>query len=350
MTTPWLTTREDVRAALDAGDTPRNNRLVDAAIRAATTDVETLCRRSFRPTVATRYFPWPLPDRRSSTYRIWFDAHDLITATTVTTGDLTLTTDDYYLEPVNTGPPYTRLELNQGSASASFDVGSTFQRGISIAGLWGHSNVEETVGTLAAAITDTTGTTVTVSNAATVGVGDLLRVGAERLQVTDRGWAATGTTLAADLAALDSARSITVADGSTINPGEVLLIDSERVEVTDVVGDTVTAHRAVAGTVLAAHTNGATIYAARALTVERAAFGTTASAASLAATVWRHVAPAEATELAKAKAVVRVVRQRAGYVPSAGSGSGAAAIPSDEDLERMEALCRAALGRKARTR
>lgn len=349
MTTTWLTTREDVRAALDTGDTPRNQRLIDDAITASSASVEKLCNRRFRPTVATRYFPWPHPDRRSSTWRIWFDQHDLISATSVTSGATALTSDLYYLEPVNTGPPYTRLELNLGEAGAVFSSSDTFQRGLSIYGLWGYANDERSGGTLAAAISSTTATSVTVADGSLVGIGDLLRVGAERLQVTGRAWVTTGTTITADLAALNSATTITVADGTAIHAGEVIMIGSERLDVTDVVGNTVTALRAVNGSVLAAHTSGATVYASRTLTVERGAYGTTAATASQGAAVAVHVIPALAARLARAEALVDLVQGRAGYALSTGAGQAAQDITA-EGLARLRNDCYLGLGRKARTR
>lgn len=349
MTTTWLTTREDVRAALDSGDTPRNQRLIDQAITAASASVEKLCNRRFRPTVATRYFAWPHPDRRSSTWRIWFDGHDLITATTVTAGDTTYTSGEYFLEPVNTGPPYTRLELDLGETAAGFDTASTFQRGVSIYGLWGHSNDERSGGTLASAISSTTATTITVSDASLIGIGDLIRIGSERLQVTGRVWVTTGTTISADVAALDGTRSISVANGTAINAGEVLLIDSERLDVTDVVGNTVTAVRAVNGSVLAAHTSGATVYASRTLTVERGAYGTTAATASQAATIAVHTPPPLAFRLTRAEAIVDLIQGRAGYTLATGSGQAAQDITA-EGLERLRRDCYLALGRKVRTR
>lgn len=333
MTTTWLTTREHVRAVLGDAPSPRINRLIDGAIATGSGKVLSLCHlATIRPVTATRYFPHPDPVARSVWWRLWLDEHTLISATAITAGGVAVT--DYNLEPVNSGPPYTSVEVNLGGTS-TFTTGATFQRGISIAGLWGHSNTERAAGALAAAVPDTTGTTITVTDAAEVGVGDLIRIDSERMQITDRSWATTGTTITADLAALDSARTISVADGTAIHPGELLLIGSERLEVIDIVANTVTAIRAVDGSVLAAHTNGTTVQASRALTVQRAAAGTTAATHSTAATVYAHVVPAEAEQLATAETLALL--------------GLTAAAQQYGDIVDLRAGCRRALGRMGRT-
>ncbi len=346
MTTTWLTTREDVRAALDTGDLRRTNRAIDQAIATGSRAVEQLCHlATFRPVAATRYFPWPDPHTPSAWWRLWLNEHTLIAATSITSGGVAAT--DYNLEPVNTGPPYRSVEINLAGTSA-FRSGDTFQRGISIVGLWGVRNDERPAGALDAAIASTTATTITVTDGSAVAVGDLLRVDSERLQVTDRTWGTTGTTITANLDPLDSARSITVADGTAVQVGEILLIDAERVEVTDVVGNTVTAQRAVHSSVLTAHTTGATVYASRVLTVERGACGTTPAAHTDGTSISAHTVPAEPAELALAEACVILGLRRAGYSRTAGSSAGKV-DSSGTGIDDLRRSCYRAWGRKTRT-
>src|SRR5690606_5535100 len=87
------------------------------------------------PVLATRYFDWP-SNQYSSAQRIWFDENELISATSVTAGGGIINPGDLFLEPVNSGPPFTYVEVNRNT-SASFDNSGTRQRAVEIVGLWG---------------------------------------------------------------------------------------------------------------------------------------------------------------------------------------------------------------------
>ncbi|PZT70197.1 hypothetical protein DN402_31760 [Streptomyces sp. SW4] len=110
--------------------------------------------------------------------------------------------------------------------------------------------------------TTTAGTlTVDGRTSAAVGVGSVLRVGSERMLVTGRTMAATGQTLAADLTVQKKDVTVTVADASGFAVDETVLIDAERMLIVDIAGNTLIVERAVDGSVLAAHTTGAALYA-----------------------------------------------------------------------------------------
>src|SRR5258706_968268 len=146
----WYATREDVKSALDSAETARNNAQVDRAIESSSRSVESQLNRRFYPQVATRYFPWP-NWQYAWPWRLWLDYDELISVTSLTSGSTVISPSSYFLEPVNTGPPYTSVEINLGS-QASFGVSTTFQRSIAIVGTWGFSADEEPAGTLAAAV------------------------------------------------------------------------------------------------------------------------------------------------------------------------------------------------------
>jgi hypothetical protein len=317
----WYATREDVKTALDAKETARNNGQVDRAIAAATPAIEGLLHRRFYPSVATRSFPWPDEGWSSRPWRLWLDADELISATTLTSGATTIAATDYLLEPANAGPPYNRIEINL-AGSAAFTSGVTHQRAISIAGVWGGCPADEdSAGTLAAAVTTTTATTVDVSDSAAIGVGHLIRVDTERMLVTDKTMLTTGQTLQTPLTANAANVAVAVTNGAAYTTGEVLLLDSERMLVVDIAGNTLTVKRAWDGSVLAAHT-GSTIYAARRLTVTRAALGTTAATHLSNAAVARHVVPDLVHQLAVAEAINSLLQETAGYARTVGSGEG----------------------------
>jgi hypothetical protein len=111
----WYCTREDVKTALDSAETARNNAQIDRAINGGAGSVETQLNRRFYPWTGTRTFPWP-NQQYARPWRLWLDYDELISATTIVTGGTTLNVGtDVYLEPANTGPPYTRLEINLSS-------------------------------------------------------------------------------------------------------------------------------------------------------------------------------------------------------------------------------------------
>lgn len=319
MAQPWYATREEVARTLDVKVTARSNAQIDRALAAASRSVEGLCHRRFYPETATRYFNWPNAQRARS-WRLWLDDSELISVTTLSSGGTTISASDFFLEPNRTGPPYRSIELDLDS-SAAWGGGDTHQRDITITGLWGYRNDETTAGTLAEAL-DASETAVDVDGdtAAAVGVGSVLRVDSERFLVTGRAQLDTGQNLGADLTATANGVTVAVTDGTAYAVDEVLLIDSERMLIVDIAGNNLTVKRAWDGSVLAAHTTGADIYAARTLTVERGALGTTAATHDSAATVYRWDPPAPVRELTVAEALNTLLQGQAGYARTAGTG------------------------------
>lgn len=340
----WYVTREAVKAALES-TTAINDRRIDAAIDAASRSVENLCHRKFYPTTATRYFTWPDP-APSRSWRLWLNQDEIISVDTLTSGGVTIADTDYFLEPVNDGPPYDRIEIDLDSASA-FTAGATQQRAVAVTGTFGYTNTVAPAGTLTAGINAST-TAVSVSDSAAVGVGDLVTVGTERMLVTGKAMVDSGQ----DCSALNAQQnSVSITGVSGLNVGEVILVDSERMLVVDVAGTTVTVKRAWDGTVLAAHSSGAGIYAARGLTVVRGATGSTAASHDSADAVSRWVPPALVAELTLAEAINNVLQAASGYARIVGPGDGsndarsAKGETSGRGLPPLRRACRQAHGR-----
>lgn len=321
MSTPiWYATREAVTSALESASTARTTGQVDRALGAATGQIHGLTHRRFYPELGTWYHDGPLSDSSDSQI-IYLDGdHELASATSIAVDGVALATTDYVLRP-DTGPPYTRIEIARDS-SAGWVSG---QREIAITGVRCGAPLDETpAGALGAAIATTSVTTITITDPSLVGVGHILRVDDERMIVTGRGWADTGQTLGGSgLTASAAGVALTVADPSGLHAGEVLLLDAERMLVTDVAGTTVVVRRAVDGSVLAAHSVGAAIYASRSLTVTRGALGTTAAIHDDATALVRHVPPPLVEALAVAEAMNTLLQESSGYARVAGSGDNA---------------------------
>jgi hypothetical protein len=319
----WFATREDVMRALDVKLTARNARQVDRALESASRDVEALCHRTFAPTIATKSFDYPGP-QTGRPWRLWLDANELISVTTLTSGGTTIAASDFFLEPNQYEPPYNRIEIDLDS-SAAFSSGDTHQRAITVTGLRGYRNDETTVGALAAAVATTTATTVTVNAAvsAEIGVGSVLRVDSERMLVTGRTMADTGQNVGgAGLTAQQNSVTLAVSDGTAFAVDEVLLIESERMLVVDIAGNNLTVKRGWDGSVLAAHAAGSDIYAPRTLIVARGALGTTAATHADAAPVVRWDPPGLVRDLTIAEATNRLNNEQAGYARTRKVGDG----------------------------
>lgn len=341
----WYITRESVKRALDSAETARNNWQVDQAIDAASSSVEGLTHRKFYPQTATRYFDWPSL-QRGRTWRLWLDGNDLASLTSLTAGGVAISLSDLFLEPANSGPPYTSIEVDLGS-TAAFQAGDTHQRAIAATGVWAGCPIDEsTAGTLAEAL-DASETSVDVSNSGAVGVGDILRVDSERMVVTGKQMLTTGQTVQIPLAASSADVTVVVTTGSAYSVDEVILLDSERMLIVDIAGNNLTVKRAWDGSVLAAHT-GSTIYAARTLVVTRGALGTSAATHDLGATIARFDPPCLVRQLAMAEALNDLLQGETGYSRSVRAGE-AQTEETGGGLGDLRADCYRRHGRKART-
>jgi hypothetical protein len=348
ISTPCSCTREDVKGALDFKESARDNALVDAAIEAAARDVEGGAHRVFYPVIATRLFAWP-NFQRAYPWRLWLNQNDLISLTAASAGGVAIPLANIFLEPVNSGPPYTWIELDRSKTSA-FAAGSTPQRSISLSGQWGYGAATAPAGTLGAAMSDTTGTVAQVSNSAAMGVGDSILIDSERMLVTDRAMITTAQIQQGSGCSTASAadKTLAVTDGAKYAAGEIVLLDSERMKVVDIASNNLTVIRAWDGTALATH-SGATIFAPRSLTVTRGALGTTAVTHSNAAPVSVHVNPALIRELATAVAGNYVLQKTSGWSRMVGEGESARPA-SGQALAFLWADAMRAHGRSARQR
>lgn len=348
---PCYCTREQVKRAVDFKETGRSDAQIDRAIQTAARAVEGLLHRRFYPQDMTRYFDWP-NFQYAYPWRLWFDQWELAAIpTSVTSGGVTIPLSACFFEPVNSGPPYTYLELRRDQPY-SFGVGQTPQRDVAITSTWGYGADTDPAGTLAAAVSSATATTVTVSDGSLVGVGSLLVVDAERMLVSDRASSDTGqTVVAGGVAANPGDNAITVPDGTALHVDEVIQADSERMLITDITGNTVTVKRAWDGTVLATHATGTRIYAFRALTVLRGQLGTAAATHTTATAVSTHRVPSLVRDLAVAEAINQPLQEIGGYtrtVRAQSGGSKPAPAPIALDDLRDRACQR--YGRKARQR
>lgn len=340
-------TRERVKRALESAKTARTDAQVDSAIHAATDKIYGLCHRHFYPEIKTLTFDWPDRVQRARSWRLWLDANEIVSVTSFVSGGVTIAASDYLLYP-NSGPPYNRIEIDLAS-SAALSAGDTHQQSASITGVYaGAPVVESAAGALDAAISSTTATSIAVTDSAAIGIGQLIRVGTERMVVTGKRSLTTGQTVQADVAAQANAAAVSVADGTAFAVGEVILVDAERMLVLDVAGNTLIVKRQWDGTALAAHTTGATVYASRTLLVERGVLGTTAATHADGAAIVRWEPPPAVESLAVAEALVTLGCEQAGYASQVRAGESSRSVTLTIDDLRDSVYT--AHGRKARSR
>lgn len=305
-------TLDDVKGALDVPETARANTQIYREILGSSRGIEGDTLRRFYPLVATQTFDWP--DHQYSTpWRLWLDQWELCELTQVTTAGLDIT-DSVMLRPDGArlrGLPYRKIEIDL-SSNAAFQAGATFQRSIAVTATFGYCDTDTPAGTVSA-FTDTTGTTATVSDSSQVGVGSLIRVDDERMNVIGKSMASTGQTTGTDLAASAAVTTVPVQDGTQINAGETVMVDAEKMYVTDVAGNNLVVIRSWDGSTLAQHAGGATVYAPRQISVERGVLGTTAATHSADATVSVHVVPPLIRDLCVAETLNTLVQSRRGY-------------------------------------
>lgn len=347
-------TRESVQDAFDVREAAHRSTQIDNAIRSASDDVDAWLKRhkhGLAPTDATRYFSWPTGDY-SPAWRIWLDENELITATTVTAGGVAIPSTDYFLEPVNSGPPFTYIEIDLTS-SASFTNSGTYQRAVTIVGTWGINNDQKPGGTLTAAISSTTATTADVSDSSLVGVGSVMLVDSERMLVTGKSAIDSTQNLASSMDELDSDRTVDVTDGTQFHVGELILIGSERMRIVDIAGNNLTVFRAYDGSALASHSASADVYVYRRLTVERGALGTTAATHLINSTVTTWEVPDLVEDLTRATAITTLEQEWSAYgarvySDEAERDSSGTEVVSGRGLTDVRRACVRRYGRKFR--
>lgn len=308
-----------MKAALGSAETARNNYKVDRAIRGGSQAVERLTLRKFYPTFATRTFDWPDPDGdRPLAWRLWLQRNTIASSSgvTVVSGGTTLAANQFFLRP-DDGPPFDRVEINLGT-SGTWSSASTPQRAISIGATYGYDIDERTGPTIASDMT-AGALTCAITASTDIGVGSLIRIGTERMNVAGRTMLTTGQTLQLPVDDLMSSQAIRVTNGALFAVDETIMLDSEKMRVDEITGNTLTVKRGWDGSALAAHT-GTTIYAPRTLTLERGACGTSPAGHTTGDAVMIFQFPPLVADLALAEAVVTVEQVTSGYARMSGAG------------------------------
>lgn len=312
MTEVCYATVDEVKGALDVPETARADAQILREIQGSSRGIEGDTLRRFYPLLATQTFDWP-DHQYAAPWRLWLDQWELTAVTQVTAAGVDITSS-VMLRPDGArlrGLPYAKLEIDL-SSNASFQAGATFQRSIAVTGTFGYCDTDRPL-TTCTGFVDTTGTTTTVGDSSQVGVGSLIRVDSERMNVTAKAMVSTGQTITGQLLASTNVVTVPLSSSTAVLPGEVMQVDGEQMCVQTVTGSTATVIRAWNGTVLAQHAGGTAIYAPRQITVERGVLGTTAATHTSGATVNVHQVPPLIRDLCIAETLSTLTQTRRGY-------------------------------------
>ena len=340
--TAWYCTRERLADALDIAATANRADQLDAAIDAASDHIDADMVRRFTPELATKHFEWPPRSGGTESWILRLEYNEVISVTTVTADGTAVT--GYNLEPNDTGPPYTRIEMP--ATGTGFTYGDTPQRNIAVTGLFGYRDDRETVGALAAELT-AGATSLTLPTPRLVGVGSTLIIEDERITVTEKDFADSGNDTTSTHTASMGDTAVTVDATTGLTVGELILIDAERMRITAIAGTTLTVNRAADGTVLAAHSSGASIYTPATATITRGAHGTTDATHAASTTIERWAPPAAIERLCVAAAIDSFEQERAGYARTLGTGE-AQREAVGEGVARLRKLALKTHGRRNR--
>lgn len=318
VTRPCYVTRDVVMRALDVAPSALQVQRVDDLIMAGSEFVEAECQRHFYPIDATYTFDWP-NYQYTYPWKLYLEQYELAAPPTKVVSGTYLPvpvdiTSAVIPQPINDGPPYTRIELRRDK-SFSFGNNTTPQNDIGITGTFGFWIKPVPACTLAVAMTDTTGTSLTLSAGPTAGpgVGDVVLVESERMLVTDISYISTGiSATSGGTLAQKTDNVIGVPDGTQFSAGEVILIEQEFMLITNVAGNNLWVLRGVAGSILTTHSN-MLIYANRLATVQRGALGTTAATHTQGKAVQRFEYPALVRQVATAHALIAKVNEPGAY-------------------------------------
>lgn len=317
--TRWYTTREQIKAAIPIQGSDVNA-LIDSYNEAAAEDVEKALGLRFIPETAIKFFRWPQERGRYQTLDLVDQpviAVTLIQAKAQDTTPTTIPAADYFLEPVNAGPPFTRIEIDRSSTSIFESGDDTPQRAIAVTGRWAYREDTEAAGTIAEEL-DATETGVDVSDSSLIGVGDTILIDSEAMFVSEKALLDTTANLNAALIADKSERTVAVTDGTLIKQGEIITVDSERMLVESISANNLTVTRGYDGSSLAAHDNATDIYAPRTLTATRGENGTTAATHTTGTAIARYAPPGDVFEYCRAYAIAHYKQGTSGWTGQIG--------------------------------
>lgn len=344
----WYATEEQVRSSLEITHAAWSSALVRRKLESSSRSIEGFLHRRFYPERRTVKKDWPNL-QGAPTWQLWLESEELVSLETLTSGGTTIAGNERFLRRGDDRdePPYSLIELDLSTAAA-FGGGQTFQRSVSILGVFGYDETNTSVpahGLLGGNINSSVQTMVInpSSGILDVGVGSLLMLGTERMVLTDRRMSDTGQNLQGTMTDVNSDVIVDVTDGTAFAKDEVILLGAERMKINDIAGNNLIVSRQWDGTVLTTHSASEDIYALRTFTVQRGVLGSTAASHTSGDSLWAHDYGI-VNELCVAETVVALEQNSSAYARTVGSGASTREA-AGAGLEDIRARAMAARGR-----
>ena len=376
--------RYEVQSALDFRPGVDVNGATDRAMMSAAEDIEGSLKRVFYPSDHTVFFDWPSQGTTqggvyADPWKLPLGENDLVCPTQLVSGGVTIPLNQVFVypfeNPAKHRPYYWQLELDRSFSVQFGNNAQTPQYAIGATGTWGYGADADPAGSLAAEVASAGAMTVTVSDGALCGPGDVIILGygrgeppfpgsqphagsiapflGERLLVADVAAADTGLAQSGPgcSTASDSDNALSVTGAGSLNAGEVVVLDQEQMLVQQVVNGVAAVRRAWAGTALQPHSD-AEVFAFRQLSVVRSVLGSVYSGPyDSGAAVVRHRVPELVRDLAIGLAGVQLVSEGTAYARTMASGDAAAPAPgAGLGWKWKAAMTRHGRGGKARHR
>src|SRR5687767_900097 len=344
----WYATREQVKSSLEIAHSSWSDSLIGRKLESSSRSIEGFLHRRFYPERRTVRMDWPNL-QSAATWQLWLESEEIITLETLTSGGTTIPGSDRFLRRGDDRdePPYSLIEIDLSTASA-FGGGLTFQRSVSLLGVYGYDETNTSVpahAQLGGNINSSVQSMVLnpLNGVFDVGVGSLIIMGTERMVLTERRMSDTTQNLQTTMSSDLSDTIVDVTDGTAFAVGEIILLGAERMRINDIAGNNLIVSRAWDGTVLTTHSANEDVYALRTFTVQRGVLGSTAASHTAAASTWAHDYGI-VNELCVAETVVALEQNSSAYARTVGSGANAREA-SGAGLEDIRARAMAARGR-----
>lgn len=331
----WYATREQCTRSLEIANTSRAAPIIDRYLETSSRALEQTLHRRFYPEIKSVSFDWPGRDY-SPTYRLDLGINEIISLTSFTSGGTALLPSEYILRRWDNRnePPYQYIEINQ-AGSGAFQSGDTYQQALVLTGLFGFQDTDTSLAGASLGASVNSSATSFVLNPTdgyfTPGVGSLILIGTERVQVVQRSMRDTAVNTAGTLTDRQADKTLAVADASGFAIDEIILVDAERMRIDDIAGNNLLVTRAFDGSQLASHASGADIYALRTFTVRRGVLGTSASSHTQGDAAYVHTYPGPVNELCIASTIVGVEQNAATYARTIGSGNSGSSQASTRE-------------------
>lgn len=290
----------------------RYMKAIDDAIEASAQDITSAPLRRIHPIENhTVKYDWP-PKDKSRNNILWFNDVDVLEINSLKIDGTLIDPNDYILHPYNVDKPYRWVELKDSSGKV-FTSSADRQHAIEINATTGYDNTMVKDGIISSVL-DADDNLVKMTSC-DVGVGSLLKINSEWVNVIDRFWSQTMDILTEDADSQSNVITLTIASLGAYMPGEVIRIGQEimRVESYSEYSGDLMVQRAVHGSPLSNLKKGSVIERQDLYKLERAVLGSNLTSHAIQTDVYRWKVPPLINQLAIAETLLTLHKSVTNY-------------------------------------